>query len=293
MARPTKEGLDYFPLNVDIEQDEKVALVEAEHGSLGFTVIIKLLMRIYKNSYFFEWGEKEQLLFTKVVNVDINSVNAIINDCIKWGFFNKELYAEYKILTSHGIQIRYLEATRRRSQVKVFKEYNLLSEKEVNDYNNIVFVDINSDNANNNPQSKGKESKGNKSKENDSKEAKTSELITEIFNYYFSKNIIKHSKLTNQMKSAITARLKDYSFEELTKAIDNYAFVLSSANHYFTHRYPLADFMRDKDIRKFVDEADPLNNFLDKKSIPKGGITNAEGQSSYEGYDFENREPDF
>ncbi|WP_096269478.1 DNA replication protein DnaD [Paucisalibacillus globulus] len=88
--------------------------------------------------------------------------------------------------------------------------------------------------------------------------------VRALFEHYISKNIIAHKKLTSPMKTAIKSRLKDYEFDELIKAIDNYAFVLNSPNHWFTHKYPLADFMRDKDVRRFLDEADPLNNFMEK-----------------------------
>ena len=42
MARPQKEGLDYFPFDVDMDQDDKVALIEAKHGITGFGVVVKL-----------------------------------------------------------------------------------------------------------------------------------------------------------------------------------------------------------------------------------------------------------
>lgn len=84
MARPRKQGLDYFPLDVDIGQDDKVQLVESVHGPVGFAIVIKLLMRVYKDGYFSKWIETEQLLFSKRVNVDINSINVCINDCVKW-----------------------------------------------------------------------------------------------------------------------------------------------------------------------------------------------------------------
>ena len=35
MARPQKNGLDYFPLDVDMDQDDKIALIEV-------TVLINL-----------------------------------------------------------------------------------------------------------------------------------------------------------------------------------------------------------------------------------------------------------
>lgn len=169
MARPQKVGLDYFPLDVDIDQDDKVAIIEAQHGIKGFGIVIKLLMHIYKNSYYYEWTEKEQLLFSKRVNVDINEVNDVVNDCIKWGLFDKQLFQKYKILTSRGVQKRYFEIAKRRQKVEVIKEYLLLSENDINVNNNLVFVNINSDssneNVNINPQSKEKKSKEKKSKE--------------------------------------------------------------------------------------------------------------------------------
>lgn len=170
MARPQKEGLDYFPLDVDIDQDDKIVLIEAQHGVEGFGVVIKLLMKIYKNSYFYEWTEKEQLLFSKRVNVNINEVNAIIADCVKWELFDKKMLETSGILTSKGIQKRYLMATSRRQRVEIEDKYLLLDEKEVNEYKNLVIININ-DNNNEvnediNPQSKVKESKVKNSKVN-------------------------------------------------------------------------------------------------------------------------------
>lgn len=163
MARPQKEGLEYFPLDVDMDQDDKVALIEAQYGLVGFGVVIKLLMKIYKHGYFYEWTEKQQLLFSKRVNADINSINVIINDCIKWELFDKKVFETYKILTSRGIQKRYLKAVDRRQKVKIYKEYLLLDNETINAYKNLIIVDINSNNevvnANINPQSKEKKSK--------------------------------------------------------------------------------------------------------------------------------------
>lgn len=32
MARPTKTGLEYFPLDVDMDQDDKLFFIEAKYG---------------------------------------------------------------------------------------------------------------------------------------------------------------------------------------------------------------------------------------------------------------------
>ncbi|NLW90015.1 MAG: DUF4373 domain-containing protein [Syntrophomonadaceae bacterium] len=167
MARPQKEGLEYFPLNTDIDQDDKLQLIEAKFGIKGFGIVIKLLMKIYREGYYYEWSEKEQLLFSKRVNVDINEVNDVINECLKWDLFDQDTYDTYGILTSRGIQRRYFEAVGRRKEVEVVTEYCLI---DLKNQPHIVYVNINPVNVHNNPlsnrvnadinsQSKVKESK--------------------------------------------------------------------------------------------------------------------------------------
>lgn len=167
MARPTKQGLDYFSLDTNI--DTKLELFEAEHGLVGFGFIIKLFQKIYSNGYYYEWNEDEQLLFSKQINVDINQINVYINSAIKRNIFNKELYEKYSILTSRGIQKRFLEACRRRKQIEMIKDITLIdfsnpnykefASKIVYVCNNLINVDNNSENADNNSQSKVKENK--------------------------------------------------------------------------------------------------------------------------------------
>lgn len=99
--------------------------------------------------------------------------------------------------------------------------------------------------------------------------------VRDIFNRYLSKNIVQHQKITSAMRTAINARLKDYSFEQLVQVIDNYATVYHGDNYWFDTKYTLADLMRDKDVRKFIDDADPLKNFR-KNDYQKGQTNNSE-----------------
>jgi len=218
MARPQKNGLDYFPLDVDIDQDDKVALIEAQHGITGFAIVIKLLMKIYKNSYFYEWTEKEQLLFSKRVNVDINQVNVVINDCVKWGLFEDNLLKTHKILTSKGIQRRYLEAAGRRQKVEMSKEYLLLDKDIVNVYKNLVIVNINDGsevvNVDINPQRKGKESKVKKSKEE--KIENIDSLSLEICKYY--SELMPGQDISSQLP-ALKIWIEMYGYEWTKEAI--------------------------------------------------------------------------
>jgi DnaD/phage-associated family protein len=219
MARPQKIGLEYFPLDVDIDQDDKVALIEAQHGITGFAVVVKLLMKIYKNGYFYEWTEKEQLLFSKRVNVDINAVIVIINDCIKWGLFDSELLETFKILTSKGIQRRYLEATTRRKKVEIEAKYLLLDEKVVNDYKNLVIVNINDDseeeNDDINPQSKVKESKVKESKQllqegNEESSCSSDESKNEIKEVYHAYQDAGYGTINYTTKEMLVSLVEEY-----------------------------------------------------------------------------------
>lgn len=143
MARPIKEGLEYFPLDCDMDQNDKVVLIEAQHGVIGFSITIKLLMKIYKCGYFYMWTKKEQLLFSKRINVDVNKVNEIVNDLVEWKFFDERLYEDDEILTSKGIQERYLTATNRRQKVEILQRYLLLDDNSINSYSNLVIVSDN------------------------------------------------------------------------------------------------------------------------------------------------------
>ncbi|MGF7014273.1 Lin1244/Lin1753 domain-containing protein [Ornithinibacillus bavariensis] len=209
MARPTKDGLDYFPLDVDMDQDDKVLIIISKFGFEGFGILVKLLMEIYKNGYFYQWTEKEQIIFSSRVYVDTNKVTEIVNECIKWGLFNQEKYEEHKVLTSKGIQERYLLATSRRVNVNINEKLRLVS------------VDINSKSVEKkspkSTQSKVKESKENKSiKQEEEKSVSTTN--------FFDKNI---APITERVAEQIKYWEEDLSpkivIRAMEEAIDNNA----------------------------------------------------------------------
>jgi hypothetical protein len=82
-------------------------------------------------------------LFANEINVDINQVDAVINDCLNENMFSKSHFKDYNILTSKSIQNNYLEAVRRRKEVVFIKEY-VLFDIDIN-LVNVVINSINSD----------------------------------------------------------------------------------------------------------------------------------------------------
>jgi Domain of unknown function (DUF4373) len=159
MARPIKEGLEYFPLDVDFFNDEKIEAISGEFGLKGEIIVIKLLCTIYRNGYYTMWNELTKMkLLKSIPGVSIELLEQVITRLVKWNFFDENLFSSAKVLTSNGIQKRFLEATKRRK-----KEVNIVyvCNNGVNVYNNppssVVNVHINT-------QSKVKESKVKESK---------------------------------------------------------------------------------------------------------------------------------
>ncbi|MDQ4473181.1 DUF4373 domain-containing protein [Enterococcus faecalis] len=157
MARPAKEGLDYFPLDVGIFEDEKIEAIAGEFGIKGELAVIKLLCAIYKKGYFILWDDLSQAtLLKRLPGVSKEMLNQIVNRLVLWGFFDKELFDSVKVLTSENIQATFFEATKRRKTPKPTK---YIVNVNSNSQNETVNADINT-------QSKVKESKVNKSKVN-------------------------------------------------------------------------------------------------------------------------------
>lgn len=201
---PRKEGLDYFPIDIDMDGDDKVELIEAKHGIVGFGLVVKLLMRIYRNGYYYQWTEKEQLLFSKRVGLPVEKVVAIVEDAAGWGFFDREMLDVYYILTSKGIQKRYLEASRRRQSVEINSNYLLLGEHCLSGYINLVIVDISPSNVNIEKQSKVKKSTV--------KESKVSTIdIRDVVSAYHDHcpSLPKIIKISDRRKRLLHARIRD------------------------------------------------------------------------------------
>jgi hypothetical protein len=150
--------------------DDAVNIIEAEHGLAGFAIIIKLFQRIYNEGYYYKWTEKEQILFSSRVSADRNLVTTIVDDCIKWGIFNQELYKNHTILTSRRIQSHYLTATYKRVNVEMVKEYLLI---DVSDRKNINVIRVSDDR--NPATTKDTDDKSTQSKVKESKEKKSKE----------------------------------------------------------------------------------------------------------------------
>ena len=130
MGRANKVGLDYFEL--DCHMEEKIRLIQAEFGLKGFAIVVKLYQKIYGElGYYCEWNDDSSLLFMSENGVssrdEKNLINEIVSACIRRNIFSGQLFEEFGILTSAGVQRRYLNAVAKREKIELKKEYLLVS----------------------------------------------------------------------------------------------------------------------------------------------------------------------
>lgn len=163
MARPIKKGLDYFPMDVDFTRDIKVRRIINACGKESVYILHVLLASVYREEgYYLTWDDDIAFLVADEVGTKEGTVNELINKAVQVGFFNKDLYDRFKILTSNGIQNRYIIATGERKKVELESEYLLTN--EVNRSNISIIHGVNEVNHGHSTQSKEKESKVKKSK---------------------------------------------------------------------------------------------------------------------------------
>lgn len=181
MARPTKTGLDYYPMDVGFLRDKKVRLLRSEFGASSVLFVLYVLGKAYEgDGYFLAWDKDELLLAADELHEQPTYISEVLQGCLKRSIFDERVFQMFNVLTSAGIQRRYLRGCEKRDGIAIFSEYWLLNIDSKTDVPasiraKLAFVsvtggnnDVNSpgnlENSPGNPQSKVKESKGKESR---------------------------------------------------------------------------------------------------------------------------------
>jgi len=155
MARPTKQGIDYFPL--DCQFDDKIEMFLIEKGATGLGVLVTIWQMIYSNEGYYIVDNKDlHLLIKRKIDVDINEVSGCINICLERNVFNADSHKNYGILTSKAIQKRFFEAAKKKKTVQINKDYII---NGIDSYDNWVNVSGNATKVNVKEKVKVKEDK--------------------------------------------------------------------------------------------------------------------------------------
>ena len=135
--RPLKQGLDYFPFDVDFFTDKKIRILKAKYGCDGITVYIYLLCQIYRNGYSIKLDEDYEYILSDELKMEPEKIGQIINFLLGRSLFENTLFKSDKVLTSRGIQARFQQAIKTRGtkrSVEVGANIWLLGENETESY---------------------------------------------------------------------------------------------------------------------------------------------------------------
>lgn len=233
MAGKPKYGLEYFSLDVDINNNTKIKRLKRKHGNAGFSAYIKLLAKIYSISYFWEYDQIDNLQFEVSEYADVSEKEAldIIQYMISINLFDKTQF-DKGYLTSKDIQTRYYQATKRR-KVRMPEGCCLLSDEEKayldnkNAYNNNISVNKDGIDVNKNKQSKSeskRKSEKDKTMINNDIAVIDSKSFPFTMNYYL-KVLIDHNvvKGTEEwialLNDFLYVMIKEHDKEAVRKAI--------------------------------------------------------------------------
>ena len=219
------KGIPYFPTPANFFDEEVMELLEAKYGVIASYIVMRLLCKIYKEGYYISWGKEQCLIFIRKVDTEIKEgmMEKIIDLLLEKGFFHKEFYEKYGILTSQQIQKVWFEATIRRkidfSQLPYLletKQKQGTQKGESNKENANIFPtqeDVSSENADISRQTKLKETKLN------SEEEEISDALFEIPQYAYNQathnmdgliESLERHKVTDSKEKQAILRLSDY-----------------------------------------------------------------------------------
>lgn len=219
-----QDGIDYFPLDTGFLRDKKVLLIKGKYGAKGILILIHILCRIYEeHGYYINWDEDDCFLSADAIGSGVSPelTTQVVNECVVRSMFDEQLYNEFGILTSHGIQWRFIRAAKKRENIEFYQEYFLLDTSNPKDVpkgilNKVTFLSVkvseehqkgsgNSKKVSGRKQSKVKESKVQESTVKEiSSELETSPrsevlyqliLIDKSFHLVYSEDVEKYRKL--------------------------------------------------------------------------------------------------
>jgi hypothetical protein len=243
MARPTKIGLDYFPMDTDFFDDDKIQFLSARFGLKGESICTRLMCKIYRDrGYYLTWDDDTALLFAKRAGdgVTLAFVNDVVDELLKRGFFDEPIFKSFSVLTSRGIQRRYVRACTdsNRSELDIKPEWDLIG---FNGKETTFPPEKTGLTGEENTQRKGKETKGEESKQGTARDT---------------------------VSSPVNGRVTEKDFEEIWKLYPNSQGKKNARRHFFASVKTAADMER---IKKALDNYQLSKNF--KKGFIKNGST--------------------
>ena len=237
MGRNKKEGLSYFPFDVDFFQDIKIRKLIRYQGSNAISIYTLILCNIYKDGYYIRWDNDLPFIISEQTGYDESYIVEVINCCLDIGLFSKDLFDSERVITSFGIQDRYRKINdlcRRKSDIS---EYMLISSEEKRISSEEKPITSAKSTQRKEKEIEVKERKEKEIEYSTNVELKKDELSSHVdfsmlmdyFNSTFSGKLPSIKSMTETRKKAIKGRVAQYgkkSIEEVFKSVLNSDFLL-------------------------------------------------------------------
>ena len=138
MARPYKQGIDYFPLDVDIFKDRKFHKIKGRYGHTGICIYLAILTLIYKDrGYYLDYSDEEAVIYDIIdllqggrYTPKYDTILGAVADLVACGLFSGDHFKS-KILTSERIQRHYYAATVEREKIEIDESIWMLDISEM------------------------------------------------------------------------------------------------------------------------------------------------------------------
>lgn len=117
MARPIKQGMDYFPHDTDASNDEKLEMFEASYGLEGYAFYFKLLERIYRSPDFMLDCANPAVIATTLKRLGMrrDRFDKMVESAVEVGLFSRSLWKTSAKLSSDVIFACAADVERRRT----------------------------------------------------------------------------------------------------------------------------------------------------------------------------------
>lgn len=172
MSRPIKKGLNYFPLDVDFLRERKIQRLILMYGTDGIAVFIGVLCEIYMtNGYYLAANDAVYFDLGFSLRLGEERIKMIVGYCVEIGLFDAESFDSARIITSAGIQERYVSVCKQLKR-RIDTTFLILDEEEINAVKTLVFSALTGVSSGENP-TKEKKGKEKKEKENKKEKKKT------------------------------------------------------------------------------------------------------------------------
>lgn len=138
MARPQKEGLEYFSLDVDFFSDRKIKILKGRFGADGITYYLYLLCEIYRgHGYYLDFDKDFDYITSAELGMSPEKIGQMRKFLLERSLFDNKLFQSDTILTSTSIQRRFQLAVKSRASknpIVVNPKFWLLSKEETQSF---------------------------------------------------------------------------------------------------------------------------------------------------------------